>query len=110
MRSFHRPFVLYNIPEVDNISKKWTVDYLRKKLGAKKYRTETSNDNHFMYWNGGLSRFLRGAEKQKWKPPTEIVQERFDDWLDLAVKGQNKTLDERTHEYFRVSSDQGNEW
>ncbi len=29
----------------------------------------------------------------------------------MAVKGQNKTLDDRTHQYFRVSSDMGgNSW
>ena len=30
--------------------------------------------------------------------------------FQVAVKGQNKTLDDRTHQYFRVSSDSGNSW
>ena len=42
------PFVVYNIPDVDNTVTKWSdLDYLYKRLGSsKKYRTETSKDNH----------------------------------------------------------------
>lgn len=101
------PFVVYNMPEVDEVVRKWSdVDYLDSKLGKKAYRTETSKDNHFMYWNGG-GKFLRG---QKWEPPTGLAQVKFEDWLELAVKGQNKSLETREHQYFRVSSDMGNNW
>ena len=110
-RAKEKPFVVYNIPEVLEVSKKWNnIDYLHKKLGNTKYRTETSKDNHFMYWNGGGARFLRGNSGEKWTPPTGLAQVTFEDWLELAVKGQNKTLESRTHQYFRVSSDMGNEW
>lgn len=109
-RTAERPFVVYNIPEVNEVSKKWNdIDYLHSKLGSKAYRTETSRSNHFMYWNGGGSRMLRGSTV-KWTPPTGLAQVTFEDWLELAVKGQNKTLEDRTHQYFRVSSDMGNEW
>jgi Cupin-like domain len=104
------PFIVYNIPAVDEIVKKWNdIDYLQKKLGKKTYRTETSKDNHFMYWRSGGS-FLRGKDGKKWKPPTGLESVTFEDWLELAVKGQNKSLESRTHQYFRVSSDTGNEW
>ena len=45
-----------------------------------------------------------------WEPPTGIVQETFEDWLQIAVTGQNMSIEERTHQYFRVSSDLNNEW
>lgn len=64
------PFVVYNVPEVDDVVRKWgRLPYLREKLGTasavyicvccadiescvgdKEYRTETSKTNHFMYW------------------------------------------------------------
>ena len=103
------PFVVYNIPEVDEVAKKWNdIDYLQRKLGKKSYRTETSPDNHFMYWRGGSNAVNKDGKK--WKPPTGLVSLTFEDWIETAVKGQNKTLDDRTHQYFRVSSDMGNEW
>ena len=98
------PFVAYNIPEVDEVVKKWNnIDYLHKKLGKKTYRTETSKDNHFMYWHAIQSGNLFGGKK--WEAPTGLVQVTFEDWLETAVKGQNKSLTDRTHQYFRVSSD-----
>jgi hypothetical protein len=109
-RKAERPFVVYNIPEVDDVVRKWNnIDYLHRKLGKRKYRTETSKSNHFMYWHGGGNNF-RLPNGQKWEPPTGIEQETFEAWLELAVKGQNKTTEARTHEYFRVSSDLHNEW
>lgn len=103
------PFIMYNIPELDEVVKRWNdLDYLSQRLGSKKYRTEASESNHFMYWRGGGGNNLRG--KKAWSPPTSIVNYKFEDWLEVAVKGQNKSLAERTHRYFRVSSDMGNDW
>ncbi len=100
------PFVVYNIPEVDNVVRKWNdIRYLTKLLGSKAYRTETSKDNHFMYWSGG-----KKAKAMNWKPPTEIITTKFKDWLQVAVTGQNQTLENRKHQYFRVSSDANNDW
>ena len=97
---------MYNVPEVDAVVKKWSdVDYLEKKLGTKSYRTEVSKTNHFMYWSS-----RGGGLRGKWTPPTEITQMTFEDWLEVAVRGQNKSLEERNHKYFRVSSDSGNQW
>ena len=110
-RAAEVPFIVYNIPEVDNVVHKWNnVDYLSRLLGSKKYRVEASVNNHFMYWNNARGNFLRTEKGKKWKPPTDIISAQFENWLELAVKGQNKTLENRTHQYFRVSSDAGNEW
>lgn len=105
-REAELPFVAYNIPELDEVAKKWSnVDYLQKMLGTKKYRTETSDNNHFMYWRNAGGGFLRSAAGKAWTAPTAIINEQFESWLELAVRGQNKSLDVRKHEYFRVSSD-----
>lgn len=96
------PYVVYNIPEVDAVVNKWNdVDYLHRKLGNGAYRTETSKTNHFMYWHS--SGHFEG--KEKWKAPTGLIQVSFENWLETAVKGQNRSLEERTHQYFRVSAD-----
>eukprot|EP01035_Chromulina_nebulosa_P035954 gene35954-48366_t len=122
-RAAEVPFVVYNIPEVDNVVHKWNnVDYLSRLLGKKSYRVEASVSNHFMYWNNARGNFLRTPKGKDWKPPTEIITSQFENWVELAVKGQNLTLENRTHRYvrlyspscsgysFRVSSDMGNEW
>lgn len=110
-RAVELPFIMYNMPEVDEVVKKWNnLDYLSKLLGTKTYRTEVSESNHFMYWHGGASSNLRDGNGKRWKPPTSVISTRFEDWLELAVKGQNKSLIERKHQYFRVSSDMGNPW
>lgn len=105
-REAELPFVAYNIPELDGVAKKWgNVDYLQNMLGSKSYRTETSESNHFMYWRNAGQKFLRTDKGKDWKAPTRIINEKFDSWLELAVKGQNKSLGVRKHEYFRVSTD-----
>jgi hypothetical protein len=63
-----------------------------------------------MYWRGGASSFFRNSDGSKWKPPTDVISVTFEKWLEVSVKGQNISLDNRTHQYFRVSSDVGNSW
>ena len=99
-RAAEVPFVVYNIPEVDNVVHKWNnVDYLSRLLGKKSYRVEASVSNHFMYWNNARGNFLRTPKGKQWKPPTDIVSSQFENWVELAVKGQNITLENRTHRY-----------
>ena len=72
-RSAELPFIVYNVPEVDNVVRKWSdVDYIHQKLGSKNYRTEASKTNHFMYWSNASPNFLRGMNK-KWTPPTVSI-------------------------------------
>lgn len=79
--------------------------HLRRLLGKKSYRVEASVSNHFMYWNNARGNFLRTAKGKSWKPPTDIVSSQFENWVELAVKGQNLTLENRTHRYVRHSLD-----
>jgi hypothetical protein len=96
------PFLAYNLPDLNNVVKNWhNLDYLQSKLGGKKakHRTETSEDNHFMYWSGGK----KSNTYKEWKPPTGIDQYTFEDWLEVAIKGQNMSMEDRDHLYFRAS-------
>ena len=61
-----------------------------------------------MYWMNARQPFLRTEVGKKWKPPTDVVEMTFEKWLEHAIKGQNKTLDNRVHEYFRVSGNDKN--
>jgi hypothetical protein len=103
------PFIAYNIPELDEVVKKWNnLDYLQRRLGHKKYRIEKSESNHFMYWNTGGH---KGKSKSAgWTAPTTMATTSFEQWMEVAVKGQNITLENRDHQYFRVSSDMGSPW
>ncbi len=110
-RAAEKPFLVYNIPTVDEVADKWgDLQYLKKRLGDNKYRAETSKSNHFMYWSKGSNKFLRSAEGKIWEEPTKVIQTTFSDWLKLAVSEQNVTLEKRKHQYFRVSSDQRYSW
>mmetsp|Transcript_5056 Transcript_5056/g.8278 ORF Transcript_5056/g.8278 Transcript_5056/m.8278 type:complete len:264 (-) Transcript_5056:291-1082(-) len=77
-------------------------------LVCARYRTETSKTNHFMYWHKARGAFLRSEAGKQWEEPTTIIKNTFDDWIELAVKNHNKTLENREHQYFRVSSDMDN--
>ncbi len=105
------PFVVYNVPEIDAVVKKWgDLDYLQKRLGNRKYRTEKSENNHFMYWNSNR-KTARSEKETHWKEPTEIISNTFENFIEIAIKGQNTSLEQREHQYFRVSSDtSGNDW
>ena len=61
-----------------------------------------------MYWNSGGQRSK--AKLKDWKQPTKMSSTTFEQWMEVAVKGQNVSLDSRKHEYFRVSSDMGSPW
>lgn len=106
-RQAELPFIVYNHPEVDETARRWgDIDYLERKLGTRTYRTETSNSNHFMYFRN--KRKATNPDGSKWVQPTHEIHTSFEDWLKVAVQGQNATTEERKHQYFRVSSDMGN--
>jgi len=104
-RKAELPFVAYNYDLLDDVVMKWgNLKYLRNKIGSQTFRTETSKDNHFMYWTNGRRAPRNGV---KWTPPTESVSMTFDEWLKGAVVNQNVSLGERDHKYFRVTADDG---
>lgn len=98
LRDAELPFLVYNNPDADRVTRAWsTPGFLERKLGSKRYRTERSDDNHFMYFNQGGGRGLRG-----WTRPTTDVQMRYNDWLALALKAYNASILD-PHYYFRLS-------
>jgi hypothetical protein len=108
-RNAEKPFVVYNIPEVEEVVRKWRdPDYLYNKLGKnKKYKCETSEDNHFMYWkNVGNRKHFTDVKTGTgvWSPPTGHADLTFEEWLRNAVENHNKTLESRHHLYFRATA------
>lgn len=106
-RDLEVPFQLYNVPDLNDISRKWhSDDYLRSKLGRyTKYKCEASNPggemnhgaNHFMYTNG------RSTKKKP--PPIKHVRLTWDEWLRKVREGSGKPVDAPdTRFYFRVSA------
>lgn len=110
-RNAEVPFVVYNIPEVEEVVRKWKdPDYLNKKLGPnKKYKCEKSEDNHFMYWKNvgnAAEKFtnLRTGTGQ-WEKPTDHAMLTFNQWLLSSVTSHNKSINEiPEHYYFRATA------
>ena len=98
-RDAELPFVVRNIFEADETAKKWsTPGFLEKKFRNKKFRTEKSDDNHFMYYSPGR---LRGSSRD-WVAPTTDEAMTFPDWLSFAKKAYNTSILD-SHYYFRAS-------
>jgi len=110
-RDAEKPFVVYNVPEVEETVAKWSdLRYLSQRLGDKRYRTEHSLNNHFMYWGnfrpqkpGVHHPRVRNRDGTAWSPPTDIQKLTFDDFMHLALEGEefDKRLDSE-YFYFRV--------
>jgi hypothetical protein len=66
-----------------------------------------SKNNHFMYYR---QKFFKNPDGSIWKPPTKVISTSFQKWIENAIEAQSLSLDERRHQYFRVSSDMGNPW
>lgn len=112
-RNAELPFIVYNIPEVEEVVKKWSdLNYLNNKIGpTKTYRTATSEDNHFMYYNmPNRNGEYTEANGKKWKQPTGQTQMTFSEWVKVAAMNHNKSLPERRHLYFRVSAESPGHW
>ena len=109
-RNAEKPFVVYNVPEVNEVVTKWSnLDYLNGLVGGSKalYKAETSKDNHFMYWR---KKSKKKMEQFNFKPPTGKKSISFQDWLKVAVTNHNKSLVDREHLYFRITGENKNHY
>lgn len=89
------PFKLYNVPEVDAVSLKWTDEYLQRNLDAFGFRVERSANNHFMFYH---------ANKNV-KPPSDIVRMSFNEFRELARVADTEKLDsEQPHHYISTGT------
>jgi len=113
------PFKVYDVPFIDEVSDKWSDDYLSHVLreGGKATRhIERSASNHFMYWalKPWKSKLIPG-----YKGPTEIVTEEmdFDQWLQHAQQAdhdktavpKNKDESEKPYYYFMTNAMKGDQ-
>ncbi|CAM9435727.1 unnamed protein product, partial [Choristocarpus tenellus] len=108
-----KPFILYNIPSLDEVVQRWSKPvYVDKMLGGnRKYVAEHSTSNHFMYFSinaePGTTKNTTDSKGNAvvWSPPTESVDLSYREWLKLAkslAQGGRKDLAEEEHWYFRV--------
>jgi len=98
------PFVVRGHPDVEATAFRWKdTNYVDQFLQSKKYMTEYSENNHFMYWRGGK----KSKEFKGWNPPTTMKSMKFNEWMDHAkAKGRPAEKIDRNEEhwYFRVSA------
>jgi hypothetical protein len=83
------PFVLYNIPELDDAAKQvFTLKNLLKEFGNTLRNVEQSSSNHFMYYK------MRGdkiatADFPDWSPPQKELTMTFAEYLTECEAAEN---------------------
>eukprot|EP00041_Stephanoeca_diplocostata_P005998 m.72897 g.72897 ORF g.72897 m.72897 type:complete len:811 (-) comp16115_c0_seq15:1474-3906(-) len=99
------PFMLYNVPEITEVAKKWSNDeYLISKFGDTPRRVTTSTTNHFMYFNK-----RRANAVKDYTPRTGMKEMRFAEWLDHAKAAEHEPL-HSPHYYLQLNSVGPNKW
>ena len=103
-RNAEKPFVVYNVPEVEEVVKKWSdLDHLNELVGANAmHDVQVSKDNHFMYWREVS---IKKRKRFHFIPPTSYSEIKFVDWLKAAVTNHNKSLVNREHLYLRINGE-----
>jgi hypothetical protein len=98
------PFKLHSVPEVNEVSKKWTNEYLTQKLAKHGHMVEVSKHNHFMFWKDKAT----SKAFPSWKPPTEHINMDFPTWLKIAQNADKvKLKNDTTHHYFITNAATG---
>ena len=106
-RDAELPFKVYGVPDLDRVGARWTDTYLHDHLRrTRRVYVEKSASNHFMYW------VPEGPVDPAWKPPIEVVDLPFLDWLRIAKAADRRPPGHRsgssssngTHYYFMTSS------
>jgi len=101
-REAELPFVMRDDPEVLKSVERWNdPSYLKSILEGETHRAEYSENNHFMYWNGGV-RAREAARRNGWSPPTKMIEMTYDDWLSKANVTDDKLGVDNPHWYFRL--------
>jgi hypothetical protein len=108
------PFIVYNVPEIEEVVERWSdLEYLQTKIGHGRLPTETSLDNHFMYYVPPDEKDrseITDSKGNPWVEPTKEVLMSYSKWLEMAVFNHFKPLEKRKHAYFRVSADDQSHW
>uniref|UniRef100_A0A7S3NET5 JmjC domain-containing protein n=1 Tax=Aureoumbra lagunensis TaxID=44058 RepID=A0A7S3NET5_9STRA len=105
-RNAEVPFKLYDIPNIEQVRKKWNdaylVDVMDHRRGTQ-FKIERSKNNHFMYWQHKQN---MPAKYKDWIPPTEIITGvHFAQWLDWAHTADAEQIEsEATHHYLMLGT------
>jgi len=97
------PFVVRDDPRVLRTTERWNQQgYLEQMIGVNDHRAEFSHSNHFMYWAAGGRKQQRRRPKD-WKPPTEMIEMSYPDWLSHAnITDESQLTPNVDHWYFRL--------
>jgi hypothetical protein len=92
------PFVVYNVPSVDDTCKKWTWKYLKRHMATSSQKVETSNagkgkENHFMYH---ANSWKYKQSHPEYDEPTSIENMNFGQWLAKAQTGEPNNMTKST--------------
>mmetsp|Transcript_13249 Transcript_13249/g.21694 ORF Transcript_13249/g.21694 Transcript_13249/m.21694 type:complete len:379 (+) Transcript_13249:102-1238(+) len=96
------PFKVYDIPDLNKASVKWTRGYLSSNLHHMRYHVEESPSNRFMYWTTAKKRV-----GEKYEPPTKVITDdtTFDSWSRKAEHADAINLaPSQPHQYFMSGS------
>ena len=80
------PFIVYNVPSVEDTVQKWTWKYLKRQMHDQTMKVETSNagtgkENHFMYH---ANSYKYKQSHPHYDEPTSLQQMPFREWLKKA--------------------------
>ena len=94
------PFMIYNVPNVNDVVKKWNDEYLVDAFGDIDQHVLKSSSNHFMYWNKQHAR----RQKDTYSPPTKPMTMKFKEFLQVRDVAEKAPV-ESEHVYLQLNSD-----
>lgn len=125
-RNVEVPFILYNLPELDDVSANvFSQEALLHNMGSYPMSVEKSESNHFMYYNkpssykraelkaeqtGLHKKGLSSLVKGDWVPPQDKVQMTFREFLAMAhleEVNNGKDVHNRPLYYLTLSATEG---
>lgn len=103
-REAELPFKLYDVPNVNEVVKKWSNEYLASVLERDTaINTLTSKNNHFQYWKKQKEGGKAGSTKLD--RPTGSVKMPFKEWLAIVqAADRDKLAADQPHYYFRKNN------
>jgi hypothetical protein len=85
LRNHEVPFVLFNVPAVEEVARKWRPEYLARQFADDACTVRVSQDNHFMYHNRRLAEQYASAGRS-YAPPTAEAVSTFSQWLEATSR------------------------
>eukprot|EP00730_Choanoeca_flexa_P007444 TRINITY_DN12335_c0_g10_i2.p1 TRINITY_DN12335_c0_g10~~TRINITY_DN12335_c0_g10_i2.p1 ORF type:complete len:756 (+),score=107.02 TRINITY_DN12335_c0_g10_i2:69-2336(+) len=99
LRLHEVPFMLYNVPSINDVKEKWGQDeYLKQRFGDTPLHVTTSDSNHFMYFNRQSAR-----RNRQYRPKTGHKTLQFSEWMALTRAAEHAGVDD-PHYYLQLNS------